>query len=1095
MSKRLRDSDAPKPPERSPPIAVAAAWGWVGDEATDPAHITSDHLLATCGMSSRNAHRFCRNKHTSTPNTHKDEIIVISDEDEDDGDAPCTKKSCKNNPNCLNHFNQKKWESEEDARELFMEVAAIGDNPADDKRRKNVPVGLKNLGATCYANASLQVWFRDLAFRRGVYACEPTPESSATFKDSPTFQLQFTFAALQCTTQDVFNPEKLVKSLELETSEQQDAQEFSKLFMSHLDAEFQKQSNPTVKTLIRDQFQGKQVFGTICSKCNSTSSRDEDFLEIEIAFKNNTKLEEGIANLLQEESLSGDNRYLCSVCASLQDATRFTELASLPPVVHFSLQRFSYNFTTMERVKSKNTITFPKTLDMGPFMGNVARRKAETTSKSDANLYELRGVLLHKGKSAYHGHYEAQILDDATSSWYQFNDEEVKKIKKLGDKLPTQEVIEIDDDENKPPARSRQREDARKRQRIDDSDEEPPPKSSSKPTSDYENRIASKEAYMLIYARKESCAPLQDPEPPASALAEVNELNALHSQACDAHAEKEKATLETFAQTRRTVLDIFRSWNVSQNDQDFVIVSQKALEEYTSQTVIKSAVAAAGSEPQNISLSDVLCRHNRYDHTKANAMKRISLNAYNKIKAETNCVLSPELTLDDVCRECVEEKFHERLYAKQHPQLVDEFDRVSSPNSDRPTFWISKPWLKDWRLKLPKMHTPTGDPSPGSEEYLAHVQCEHSGLSHNQTQRCRISSEGVRLLQKLYPSWQPLAGDLAPCLVCDGLLHMGAEERLEVRRRAEEEKNKFKKLSEYPLEANDPELRGVDCALVPASFVRSWRSWLSRPSENLRPDAMETAPFFCEHKLLAFDPNCEADMETFAIVRRTDWDALEQIYRAGPLIAITKLEDTFKHEIGICTGCREQRKTNWDSTEIVIRSSSKDQVLGKRSTTKPVNGFYAPRQSTRLRQAKETTKRTRMTVVKATTVKEIKIHVQKELKIPTICQRLFYENRELDDNAVTVGKLNIFANSIIELREENEVHEISDSDDAPKKRRKPEESAGFGKTLLGRSNQRASSPMRPPTPPPAPEPRACSRCTFVNEPSSEQCAICEAAFA
>jgi hypothetical protein len=28
-----------------------------------------------------------------------------------------------------------------------------------------------------------------------------------------------------------------------------------------------------------------------------------------------------------------------------------------------------------------------------------------------SDLYELRGVLLHKGASAYHGHYEAQVFD------------------------------------------------------------------------------------------------------------------------------------------------------------------------------------------------------------------------------------------------------------------------------------------------------------------------------------------------------------------------------------------------------------------------------------------------------------------------------------------------------------------------------------------------------------------------------------------------------------------------------------------------------------------------------------------------------------
>lgn len=79
-----------------------------------------------------------------------------------------------------------------------------------------------------------------------------------------------TFAALQQSEQIAFNPVKLVESLKLRTTEQQDAQEyafqllihacldntgtrFSKLFMAHLDTEFQQQANPSLKSLIADQ--------------------------------------------------------------------------------------------------------------------------------------------------------------------------------------------------------------------------------------------------------------------------------------------------------------------------------------------------------------------------------------------------------------------------------------------------------------------------------------------------------------------------------------------------------------------------------------------------------------------------------------------------------------------------------------------------------------------------------------------------------------------------------------------------------------------------------------------------------------------------
>lgn len=66
------------------------------------------------------------------------------------------------------------------------------------------------------------------------------------------------------------------------------------------------------------------------------------------------------------------------------------------------------------------------------------------SGSSSENEYQLCGVLLHKGPSAYHGHYEAQVLDVryevpfiksnaveehcSARQWYQFNDEVVTTI-------------------------------------------------------------------------------------------------------------------------------------------------------------------------------------------------------------------------------------------------------------------------------------------------------------------------------------------------------------------------------------------------------------------------------------------------------------------------------------------------------------------------------------------------------------------------------------------------------------------------------------------------------------------------------------------
>ena len=58
----------------------------------------------------------------------------------------------------------------------------------------------------------------------------------------------------------------------------------------------------------------------------------------------------------------------------------------------------------MERKKSKHAVAYPLVLDMNRFL-------ADPPADENENIYDLQGVLLHKGPSAYHGHYEAQVFD------------------------------------------------------------------------------------------------------------------------------------------------------------------------------------------------------------------------------------------------------------------------------------------------------------------------------------------------------------------------------------------------------------------------------------------------------------------------------------------------------------------------------------------------------------------------------------------------------------------------------------------------------------------------------------------------------------
>jgi hypothetical protein len=76
----------------------------------------------------------------------------------------------------------------------------------------------------------------------------------------------------------------------------------------------------------------------------------------------------------------------------LQSATRYTLLRRLPPVLHISLLRFVFDLTSMERKKSKDTVSIPLVLDMSPFVSTGENAHLDT-----ACVYHLRGILKHRG--------------------------------------------------------------------------------------------------------------------------------------------------------------------------------------------------------------------------------------------------------------------------------------------------------------------------------------------------------------------------------------------------------------------------------------------------------------------------------------------------------------------------------------------------------------------------------------------------------------------------------------------------------------------------------------------------------------------------
>lgn len=316
------------------------------------------------------------------------------------------------------------------------------------KKTFPAPVGLKNLGNTCFFNAAVQCLarvqpltniflvdnFEELLNREN-------PKGSQGHIALAYRDFLYEMCSLDdCTVQDPSNLRNAISKKYSRFSEffQQDSQE---LLMSLLDALHEdlnqahevEGNKPEVPPKSQDSydlyvsrnispivslFNGK-IIGTVnCMKCNHTTTSYEPFLYLSLSIPNKllgtVRLSDCLKAFAEKEILDGPNQCFCPKCKKKVRSQKKTAIYSCSKILIIQLKRFASR--GRYTIKIDTLVDYPEKFDINPF-----------TVEKNKTIYKLIGVVFHSGRLTG-GHYTSASLDRVSGQWFMFNDQTVKPV-------------------------------------------------------------------------------------------------------------------------------------------------------------------------------------------------------------------------------------------------------------------------------------------------------------------------------------------------------------------------------------------------------------------------------------------------------------------------------------------------------------------------------------------------------------------------------------------------------------------------------------------------------------------------------------------
>lgn len=339
-----------------------------------------------------------------------------------------------------------------------------------------VTVGLKNLGNTCYMNATIQClsatvpfarFFTEGRWKKAVNAINPMGTKGRLASAFAHILYEMSHSELPHLIPASFRQSICTHAPQFSGSDQHDSQEFLTFLLDGLHEDLNrvlhKPSNGTTPereaqlerlpqaiasaqeweiyrmrndSLIVDFFQGQFKNRLVCLTCHKTSTTYNSFMYLSLPVPSvkgpsKTSLQLCLDAFVKEEVLSGTEAWHCPYCKTLRNATKQLSLSRLPPILLIHLKRFSHKGVFTDKIET--VVDFPlKGLDltnyMPPALPPGMRNSANGIGGDDPRVqtppykYDLYGVTNHYGNLS-NGHYTAFIA--SRGGWVYCDDSRV----------------------------------------------------------------------------------------------------------------------------------------------------------------------------------------------------------------------------------------------------------------------------------------------------------------------------------------------------------------------------------------------------------------------------------------------------------------------------------------------------------------------------------------------------------------------------------------------------------------------------------------------------------------------------------------------